>query len=99
MDGWIRSAIWVNRSELRYTGTEDPGIGKKIRGDHQVGKAAFLKNRSFQFMANRQLIFDFGPSKRSYDKGRIIDLSRRAFLQIADLKEGIINVTVEEVSE
>ena len=42
---------------------------------------------------------DFGPSKRSYNKGRIIDLSKFAFLRIADLKEGIINVTVEEVSE
>ena len=42
---------------------------------------------------------DFGPSKRSYDKGRIIDLSRSAFLRIADLKDGIINVTVEEVNE
>ena len=42
---------------------------------------------------------DFGPSKRSYDKGRIVDLSRSAFLRIADLKDGVINVTVEEVNE
>ena len=42
---------------------------------------------------------DFGPSKYSYDKGSIIDLSSRAFVRRADLKEGMINVTVEEVSE
>lgn len=42
---------------------------------------------------------NFGPSKRLYDRGRIIDLSRAAFLQIADLEEGIINIRVDEVSE
>ena len=42
---------------------------------------------------------NFGPSKYLYDQGRIIDLSRAAFLRIADLQEGIINVRVAEVSE
>jgi rare lipoprotein A (peptidoglycan hydrolase) len=42
---------------------------------------------------------NFGPSKYFYDQGRIIDLSRAAFLRIADLEEGIINVSVDEVSE
>ncbi len=40
---------------------------------------------------------NFGPSKRLYDKGRIIDLSRSAFSQIADTKEGLVKVTVEEL--
>ncbi len=39
---------------------------------------------------------DFGPSKYLYDKGRIIDLSKKAFSRIADLEEGIIKVTIEE---
>ena len=42
---------------------------------------------------------NFGPSKYLYDQGRIIDLSRITFSRIADLKEGIIKVTVDEVSE
>ncbi len=42
---------------------------------------------------------NFGPSKYLYDQGRIIDLSRTAFLRIADLQEGIIKVRVDEVSE
>ena len=42
---------------------------------------------------------NFGPSKYLYDQGRIIDLSRAAFLRIADLQEGIINVRVDEVNE
>ena len=40
---------------------------------------------------------NFGPSKRMYVKGRIIDLSRGAFSQIADLEIGIIQVTLEEI--
>jgi len=39
---------------------------------------------------------DFGPVKRLYARGRIIDLSKAAFSQIADLHEGLITVSVEE---
>ena len=42
---------------------------------------------------------DFGPSKRMYLRGRIIDLSHPAFSRIADLKQGIIEVTVNEVTD
>ena len=37
---------------------------------------------------------DWGPQKHLFNEGRIIDLSKTAFLEIADLKEGIIKVTV-----
>ncbi len=40
---------------------------------------------------------NFGPRKRLFRQGRIIDLSRKAFLELADIKTGIINVTVTEV--
>ena len=40
---------------------------------------------------------DFGPGKRLFNQGRIIDLSRKAFLELADLETGIINVTVTEI--
>ena len=40
---------------------------------------------------------DRGPSKRLYRRGRIIDLSKRAFAEIADLDKGIIRVKVEKV--
>jgi len=44
---------------------------------------------------------DFGPNKKLHDKGRIIDLSKEAFkiLTNNDLRKGIINVKVEEVSD
>jgi len=37
---------------------------------------------------------DFGPAKYLYERGRIIDLSEAAFSRIADLEEGVIEVTV-----
>jgi len=38
---------------------------------------------------------DFGPNKKLWKKGRIVDLSKGAFEKIADLKTGVINVKVE----
>ena len=40
---------------------------------------------------------DFGPNKKLHKKGRIIDLSKAAFAQIADLKQGIIRIKIEEL--
>lgn len=40
---------------------------------------------------------DFGPNKRLHKQGRIIDLSKGAFQSIADLKKGIIKVSVVEI--
>jgi rare lipoprotein A len=40
---------------------------------------------------------DFGPNKKLHAKGRIVDLSKGAFNKIADLKQGVIRVKVEEV--
>lgn len=39
---------------------------------------------------------NFGPSIAMFRRGRIIDLSKAAFSQIADLKEGVIRVAVIE---
>ncbi len=41
---------------------------------------------------------NFGPAKYLYARGRIIDLSEAAFFRIADLKDGIIKVTIEEIT-
>jgi rare lipoprotein A len=40
---------------------------------------------------------DFGPSKKLFEKNRIIDLSRVAFEMIADLNKGLIKVKVERI--
>lgn len=38
---------------------------------------------------------DFGPNKKLATQGRIIDLSKAAFAKIANLKQGVISVSVE----
>ena len=43
------------------------------------------------------MVVDRGPAKRLVKKGRVIDLSKRAFAEIADLKQGIISVEIEVV--
>lgn len=42
-------------------------------------------------------ITDRGPNKRLVKQGRIIDLSRAAFLQLGDLRAGLLPVTVSEL--
>ena len=42
---------------------------------------------------------DRGPSKRLVKRGRIIDLSKRAFERLAPLSAGVIEVTVEPHNE
>ena len=38
---------------------------------------------------------DRGPAKRLYKRGRVLDLSKRAFSQIADIKQGIVEIEIE----
>ena len=42
---------------------------------------------------------DYGITKDLVEQGRIIDLTKGAFRQIADLKEGLIKVSIKEVKE
>lgn len=66
-------------------------------------KANYGKNFKVCNIANDKCVIvmhtDFGPVKRLYNKGRIIDLNKLAFAQISDLDFGLINVTVEEVKK
>ncbi len=43
------------------------------------------------------VVSDRGPAKALYKRGRTIDLSKAAFRAIADLKQGIIEVQIEEL--
>lgn len=64
--------------------------------DYAFGTRLLVRN-----LANNRtvevVVSDRGPAKRLYRKGRRIDLSLRAFRAIADSKQGIIQVSVEEV--
>lgn len=44
-------------------------------------------------------ITDRGPNKRLVKQGRVIDLSRSAFLALGDLRAGLIPVTVTPISK
>jgi rare lipoprotein A len=41
---------------------------------------------------------DVGPLKKLYKKGRKIDLSKKAFETICDIRKGICKVRIEEVN-
>ena len=64
--------------------------------DYQFGTILKVTN-----LANGKSVLvevtDRGPAKRLYKKGRIVDLSKGAFREIASLERGIIEVTVEEI--
>ncbi len=44
------------------------------------------------------LVTDRGPARRLHLKGRIVDLSERAFSQLAPTSQGILRVTVRQAS-
>lgn len=61
---------------------------------HPFGTRLIVKNLSNQ-KSVCVTITDRGPSKKLVKKGRIIDLSKRAFSRIANLKEGVVKVDVK----
>lgn len=44
-------------------------------------------------------VADRGPNRKLYKRGRIIDLTPRAFSEIADLKQGLVKVSVQKVNK
>lgn len=44
------------------------------------------------------VVTDRGPNKRLVNKGRVIDLSRRAFEDICDTKKGLTRVAISVIS-
>lgn len=58
---------------------------------HQLVKVTNLDNGKSVIVR----VNDRGPHKRFVRKGRVIDLSRKAFTQIAAPRKGLINVQIE----
>jgi len=58
---------------------------------HQLVKVTNLDNGKSVIVR----VNDRGPHKRFVRKGRVIDLSRQAFTQIASPRKGLINVQIE----
>jgi len=84
------SGIMANGRRLddeRYTcATWDYAFGTKLRITNlQNGKSCCVE------------VTDRGPAKRLYKKGRKLDLSKKAFSSISDLRKGLITVEIKEV--
>lgn len=58
---------------------------------HQLVKVTNLDNGKSVIVR----VNDRGPHKRYVHRGRLIDLSRQAFVQIASPRRGLINVQIE----
>ena len=89
-------ASWYS-SKLTATGERlndfDPTCAMRKRDFGKLYKICNVENSKCVIVRHN----NFGPSKAKFGEGRIIDLSKNAFSRIADLKQGLIKVTVEQV--
>ena len=83
-------AVMANGKEL------DDGLCTAASWDYKFGKVLLVTNVE-NGKAVRVVCTDRGPAKRLYRLGRKLDLSKKAFSSIADIKQGIIKVNIKEV--
>ena len=97
------TASWYSVESCRREGTS--GImanGRKLKDetyvaaswDYEFGtmlKVTNLENGKMVWVE----VCDRGPSRKLYRQGRVLDLSMAAFSAIADLKEGVIPISIE----
>ena len=80
-----------------------PELFKKWGVTCAMRKADYGKYYRVCNLANDKCVFvrhnDFGPSAGMYRRKRIIDLSKAAFRKIADLDQGLIQVSLSSVYE
>jgi len=103
------TASWYSVESCKREGTWQKYGGKMANGEVFDDKKFTCASWDYKFgttlrvwnVASNEsvtvIVTDKGPAKRLYQMGRIIDLSKAAFSAIADLKQGIIQVKVEEV--
>jgi len=101
-------ATWYSYESCRKEGTSGRYTASLEKFDHNDFTCA-MRSRDFgryykvtNLSNNRSVIVrhnDFGPSKKCYSQGKIIDLSKAAFRHIAPLREGVIRVRIEPVKE
>ena len=71
----------------KYTAASwDYAFGTRLRVTNRAnGKSVILR------------VNDRGPNRKLYRQGRTLDLSKAAFASIANLREGVIQITQEEI--
>lgn len=84
------SGVWTASGERFY----DDGLTCAMPDRAMFGKYVKVTN-----LANGKSVVvkvnDYGPNKKLVKQGRVIDLSKGAFLRIASLRSGLIKVSVE----
>jgi rare lipoprotein A len=101
----IGTASWYSVESCRQEGTSGIMANGEVFDDTKLICASwdypFRTKLKVINLANGKSVIvevkDRGPAKKLYKKGRIIDLSKRAFSEIADLKQGIIRVKIEKI--
>lgn len=105
-ESWAETASYYTYESCKREGTSGiwTASGERFNENDltcamwKVKFGAFLKVTN---LANGKSVIvrcnDRGPAKRLVKKGRIIDLSKGAFLRIANLKDGVIKVKVEKL--
>jgi len=91
----VKGQSWQFNAELHEAAMWDVPLGTIVRvcrvdQSHRQG----LKGKTGNPPCVVVRVTDRGPARRL---GRIIDLTKGAFKEIADLREGIIRVSVEEL--
>lgn len=84
------SGIWTASGE-RY---DEGALTCAMRDKSLFGKYVKVVNLE-NGKSVRVRVNDFGPNRKLFHEGRIIDLSKKAFHTIADLRKGIIDVKIE----
>jgi len=101
----ITEASWYSRGSCLREGTSGIMANGKELKDHEHTCASWdypFGTRLILTSLDTQrrvvvVVTDRGPSRRLYNMGRKIDLSKGAFSRIADLKRGVIQVKVEVI--
>lgn len=102
----IGTASWYSVESCKREGTSGIMANGEVLNDDKLTCASW----DYPFGTRLQIthtgtsksikvwVTDRGPSKKLYRMGRIIDLSKRAFSEIADLKSGLIQVKVTNLT-
>ena len=100
------SASWYSEESCKREGTSGvwTASGEKFFDDCDT---CAMRSRDFgkyyrvtNIRNNKSVVVrhnDFGPNRTLYEQGRIVDLSKGAFRKIANLRDGVVEVKIEEV--
>jgi len=100
---WETQASWYSEASCRREGTSGIMANGRLLDDSKLTCASWdypfgSKLRiTYQDRSCLVEVTDRGPARRLYRSGRKLDLSKAAFQALADLRIGVITVSMEEV--